>query len=287
MSRAELKPVADKMGIALADFSKGQSVSHKAALLNKRFTIAHGVLESDGLVSLPKLKTHPLTRLTGAIKNQFGCIPGISKGQYHMKMPDPFDFGTMLVDLNTLIRPRLYVMDGILAMEGNGPRSGVPKPLNVLLFSNDPIALDSIACKIIDLDPGLMPTSEPGEKSGLGTYHYENIELAGDEIEQFIDKDFDVTRKPPIPYKGNRFRTFLKNQILPKPVIDKAICTNCGVCVTMCPVSPKAVDWHTSDKNEPPHHTYSRCIRCFCCQELCPEGAISIQETLPGKVFFQ
>jgi uncharacterized protein (DUF362 family)/Pyruvate/2-oxoacid:ferredoxin oxidoreductase delta subunit len=286
MRRAELKPVADELGILLADFSKGKQISHQTALLNKRFTIALGVLESDGLVSLPKLKTHPLTRLTGAIKNQFGCIPGLIKGQHHMKMPDPYDFATMLVDLNTLIRPRLYVMDGIVAMEGNGPRSGTPKQMNVLLLSHDPIALDSIACKIIDLDPALVPTSEPGEKSGLGAYRYENIEIVGDNMEQFIDKEFDVIRKPPIPYEGNRTRTFIKNRILPKPIIDIELCTNCGVCVTLCPVNPKAVDWHTGDRTRPPQHNYSTCIRCFCCQELCPEGAISIHETLLGKVFF-
>jgi ferredoxin len=156
----------------------------------------------------------------------------------------------------------------------------------VLLLSHDPIALDSIACKIIDLNPALVPTSEPGEKSGLGTYRYENIEIVGDDVEQFIDKEFDVIRKPPIPYKGNRTRTFIKNRILPRPIIDIALCNNCGVCVTLCPVNPKAVDWHTGNRSRPPQHNYNNCIRCFCCQELCPEGAISIHETLLGKVFF-
>ena len=129
MKRADLKSVADELGISLADFDKGKAVSHKEALLNKRFVIANGVLETDGLVSLPKLKTHALTRFTGAIKNQFGCIPGILKSQYHVKMPDPYDFATMLVALNTLIKPRLYVMDGIIAMVGTGPRSCNPKEL--------------------------------------------------------------------------------------------------------------------------------------------------------------
>jgi uncharacterized protein (DUF362 family)/ferredoxin len=286
MKKSELKPVADELGAVPADFSKGKSVSHKTALLNKRFTIAYGVLEADGLISLPKLKTHPLTRLTGAIKNQFGCIPGIIKGQYHMKMPDPYDFATMLVDLNTLLRPRLYIMDGITAMEGNGPRSGLPKQLNVLLLSHDPIALDSIACKIINLDPTFVPTSEPGEKSGLGTYRYENIELVGDDIEQFINREFDVIRKPPIHSSSGRMKTFIKNQLCPRPVIDRTRCTNCGVCVTMCPVSPKALNWHDDNRTIPPQYNYSNCIRCFCCQELCPEGAISIHETLPGRILF-
>ncbi len=143
----------------------------------KKFVIANGVLDSDGLVSLPKLKTHGLVRFTGAAKNQFGRVPGLLKNQYHVKLPDPYDFATMLVDLNTLIRPRLYIIDGIMAMEGNGPRSGNLKQLNVLLLSSDPIALDATASRIIHLDPEILPTSKPGEESGLGTYHAENITI--------------------------------------------------------------------------------------------------------------
>ena len=287
MKRAGLKQVADELGIRLADFDDGKVVSHKEALLNKRFVIANGVLESDGLVSLPKLKTHALTRFTGAIKNQFGCVPGLLKSEYHVKMPDPYDFATMLVDLNTLIRPRLYIMDGVIAMEGNGPRSGKPKKLGVLLFSSDPVALDSIACKIIDLNPAFLPTSKPGEKAGLGTYHYDNIEVVGEKIGVFVDKDFEVIRKPPVSSTSGRMRTFIKNRVCPRPTIDKIICNNCGICIEMCPVSPKAVNWHIGDESKPPTFKYGHCIRCYCCQESCPEGAIAEQNTLLGKVFFR
>jgi uncharacterized protein (DUF362 family) len=287
MKRAKLKQVADELGIMLADFDRGRHVTHDSALLNKRFVLANGVLESDGLISLPKLKTHGLTRFTGAIKNQFGCVPGIRKGQFHVKMADPYEFATMLVDLNTLIKPRLYIMDGIMAMEGNGPRSGKPKKLGVLLFSNDPVAMDAIACKIINLDPIFVPTSKPGEMAGLGTYHYENIEVIGEDVETFIDKNFEVVRKPPVAISSGRIRAFIRNQICPKPTIDKIICTNCGTCVIHCPVNPKAVNWHTGDESIPPTYKYDSCIRCYCCQELCPEGAVSVRETILSRAFFR
>jgi len=286
MKKAKLKHIADELGIRLADFDKGKDVTHREALLIKRFVIANGVLESDGLISLPKLKTHGLTRFTGAIKNQFGCVPGLLKSQHHVKMADPYDFATMLVDLNTLIKPRLYIMDGIVAMEGNGPRSGKPRQLGVLLFSSDPVALDSVACKIIDLNPAFVPTSEPGERAGLGTYHYENIEVIGENIEAFIDKDFEVIRKPPVSAPSGLMRTFVRNRICPRPIIDKTICTNCGTCVRLCPVTPKAVNWHAGDESKPPTFKYDRCIRCYCCQELCPEGAVTIRDTLLGRIFF-
>ncbi len=287
LKRAGFKQVGDELGFNLADFDSGRPVSHKDALLVKKFIIANGVLDSDGLVSLPKLKTHGLVRFTGAVKNQFGCIPGLLKSQYHVKLPDVFDFATMLIDLNTLIRPRLYIMDGIVAMEGNGPRNGKLKQLNVLLLSSDPIALDATACRIIDLDPEIVPTSKPGEKAGLGTYHAENIELLGGNIESFLDPSFEVNRTPPMPSSGGRFRALIKNRITQRPVIDRTKCTICGTCVRMCPVEPKAVDWYKGDKSEPPKHNYDRCIRCYCCQETCPKGAIFIHSPLLGRVLFR
>jgi uncharacterized protein (DUF362 family)/NAD-dependent dihydropyrimidine dehydrogenase PreA subunit len=276
MRRAGYKQAADEMGFVIADFDAGRAVTHKNALLVKNFTVANGVLDSDGLVSLPKLKTHGLSRMTGAIKNQFGCIPGLIKSQYHVKLPDPYDFCTMLVDINTFIRPRLCVMDGIMAMEGNGPRGGDPRRLNVLLFSTDPVAIDAVACRIINLNPEIVPTSRPGEKSGLGTYHNERIELLGDNLESFITPDFKVVRSAPISCSSGGLMNFVKNRICEKPVINRVKCTVCGTCVRMCPVDPKAVDWHSRDKSKPPSYKYDRCIRCFCCQEVCPEGAISV-----------
>ncbi|MFC1920539.1 DUF362 domain-containing protein [Chloroflexota bacterium] len=284
LRRSGLKKVGDELGFILADFDSGRPVSHEDALLVKQFIIANGVLDSDGLVSLPRLKTHGFMRFTGAVKNQFGCVPGLLKSQYHVKLPDPYDFATMLVDLNTLIRPRLYIMDGIMGMEGNGPRSGKLKRLNVLLLSSDPVALDATACRIIDLDPEIVPTSIPGEKAGLGTYHSENIELMGELIESFFDSSFDVNRAFVIQGSASPFKNFLKNRITPKPVIDKTKCTSCGTCVKMCPVEPKAVDWNRGDKSRPPTHDYSRCIRCYCCQEICPEGAIFIVSPLLARV---
>ena len=287
LRRSGLKQAGDEAGFQVADFDHGREVSHPKALLAKKITIANGILDADGVVSLPKLKTHGLTRFTGAIKNQFGCVPGFLKGQFHVKMPDPYAFSTMLVDLNTFIRPRLYVMDAIVGMEGNGPRSGKTRQIGVLLLSTDPVALDAVACKLIDLNPELVPTSKPGEQSGLGTYHYENIEILGEPIEPLIVKDFQVVRKAVPPATSGAIRTFLKNRGTPRPVIDPAKCTACGTCIKMCPVGPTALDWMQLETGKIPKHNYSQCIRCYCCQEMCPEGAITVKTPLLGRLFFR
>ena len=144
--------VAEQMNIPLADFRAGREAHYPEGKQNKKFVIANAVLDSDGVISLPKMKTHAFQRVTGAVKNQFGCIPGALKGEFHVKVPDATDFARMLIDLNSFVHPRLYVMDGIMAMEGNGPRGGDPRQMNVLLFSRDPIAMDATMCRMVSSD---------------------------------------------------------------------------------------------------------------------------------------
>lgn len=282
--KAGLMAVAENLGLTLADFSSGEEIFFKDGRQNKKFVIAKGVLDSDGVISLPKLKTHGLERLTGCIKNQFGCIPGMLKGEYHVKLPDATDFAKMLVDLNRFVNPRLYIMDGIRAMEGNGPRGGTPVNMNVLLFSEDPVALDATVCRLIDLNPEYVPTTRFGMESGAGTYLEEEIELLGDDIAGFKTNAFDVKRKPVRPFKQKGFYRFLNNRLVEKPYIATERCTQCGTCVHVCPANPKAVNWPEGDKSKVPVYTYDDCIRCYCCQELCPESAVMLKKPLLRKI---
>ena len=275
--KAGIAAVAAELQIELADFQKGEEVLFPAGLQNKKFVIARGVLASDGLISLPKLKTHGLTRMTGCVKNQFGCIPGMLKGEYHVKLPDLNHFAQMLVDLNKLLQPRLFIMDGVMAMEGNGPRGGRPKRMNVLLFSNDPIALDATVCRMVGLQPESIPTLVLGMKAGLGSYLESDIEIVGDALETFYTETFEVKRGTDANLKKIPQSSLLKNLILPKPYIIQAGCVKCGVCIKVCPVTPKVLDWPQGDNTQTPVYDYSRCIRCYCCQELCPESTIEIK----------
>jgi uncharacterized protein (DUF362 family)/Pyruvate/2-oxoacid:ferredoxin oxidoreductase delta subunit len=276
--RTGLATAAQELNIPLADFKNGQEIRFREGKQNKVFSIANAVLESDGVISLPKMKTHGFQRFTGAVKNQFGCIPGASKGAYHVKVPDAYHFARMLVDLNTAIQPRLYILDGVEAMEGNGPRGGTPRKMNVLLFSTDPIALDATACRLMNLDPALVLTNKVGMDMGAGTFLAKDIEILGDPLEDFIAMDFDVNRAPDEPLSKSSQMQFVKNLMTSRPYIEAEKCIKCGVCVNVCPVKPKAVDWHDGNKFSPPSYKYDRCIRCYCCQELCPESAIHVKQ---------
>jgi uncharacterized protein (DUF362 family)/NAD-dependent dihydropyrimidine dehydrogenase PreA subunit len=276
--------VADEEGIAWADFSNSRLRQFPEGNVIKKFSIAEGVAASDGLISISKLKTHALTRLTGAIKNQFGCIPGALKAEFHSVMPTVSLFSQMLVDLNLLLKPRLCIMDAVIAMEGNGPRNGKGRKMNLLLLSTDPVALDATACRLINLDPELVETLVYGEKFGLGTMI--GIDHVGDPIEDFVVLDFDVNRSPQKTTTGTSFlsTSFLRRFSAPRPTIKPEVCTKCGRCVEVCPAQPKALSWSGEEKTVPPVYDYAKCIRCYCCQELCPFNAIYVKVPPLGKL---
>ncbi len=276
-ARCGIMRAAEELGVPLADFVNSVQVSFPEALLLKQMHLAAGAVQADGIISLPKMKTHALTLLTGAIKNQFGCVPGLLKNEFHVKMPDIRRFSQVLVDINRFLRPRLYIMDGIQAMSGNGPRGGNAFPMNVLLFASDPVALDAVFCKLTGIDPEWIPVMKIAEESGLGTYQWQAIEIMGDDILPLIRADFPVKRFP-IEQFGSPgpFPPHLKQWLSAFPVINRRLCQHCGYCISQCPVSPKALKWACSKDRKTPVYNYSRCIRCYCCQEICPTQAISV-----------
>ena len=265
--------IAASLDIPLADFLHERKVKTDS----QEFFIANGALDCDGIISLPKLKTQGFLKLTGAVKNQMGCIPGRRKGAYHSQLQRPADFARMLIDLNKFLNPRLYIMDGIMAMEGNGPMNGDPKKMNLLLLSPDPVALDATVCRLVDVNPEYSYTVSLGMKAGHGTYKSSEITLLGDPLESFIARDFNINRNPISNIRGEGVFSFDNDAGVSRPYIADENCRRCGICIDICPISPKAVDWKDNDRTRPPAHDYSRCIRCFCCQEMCPHGAIVIQ----------
>ncbi|MDC7286173.1 DUF362 domain-containing protein [Blautia schinkii] len=272
-----------KYDIPVVDFSQGVRVEYPQGVQAKDFVIPKELLESDCVISLCKMKTHALERITGAVKNSYGFIYGLHKAKGHTVYPSADSFARMLVDLNQYVKPRLYVMDGIVAMEGNGPGSGDPVPMRVMLLSTDPVALDSVYCRLVNLKPELVPTNYHGERMGLGVWQEENIELftpsgeitMQDAVQQFGKPDFNVDRSP---MRSNIWTRAAKalNIFQKKPRIIKDKCIRCGICVKSCPVPGKAVDFKNG-KGNPPVYDYKKCIRCFCCQEMCPERAIDVR----------
>ncbi len=273
----------EKLGISAVDFSQGVHVAYPQGIQAKVFVIPKELKESDCVISLCKMKTHALERITGAVKNSYGFIYGLHKAKGHTRYPSADSFARMLVDLNLYVKPRLYVMDGIVAMEGNGPGSGDPVKMGVMLLSKDPVALDSVFCSLVHLKPQMVPTNYHGEKMGLGVWRKEDIQLLTPEGEISLEKAvktygntaFRVDRRPIRRGLWERMAKAL-NIFQKKPYIDKSLCIGCGICVKSCPVPGKAVNFKNG-KGKPPVYDYKKCIRCFCCQEMCPKKAIKVK----------
>jgi NAD-dependent dihydropyrimidine dehydrogenase PreA subunit len=155
--------------------------------------------------------------------------------------------------------------------------------MNVLLLSEDPVALDSVFCSLIHLKPQMVPTNFHGEKMGLGSWKSECIELLTPEGEISIEEavrrygnpDFRVDRRAVRNGTWERLAKAL-NIFQKKPYIDEKKCIRCGICVESCPVQGKAVNFKNG-RTKPPVYDYKKCIRCFCCQEMCPKKAIRVK----------
>lgn len=280
---------AQALDIPLADFMHGIKTPAPDGLISKHFIIAGGVLEADAIINVCKMKTHALERVTGAVKNLYGCVQGFNKGAGHAKYPDAIRFARMLADLNKLLKPRLHIMDGIVAMEGNGPSSGTPVEMKVLLFSADPVALDSVFCRLVNLSQALVPTNVAGEQAGIGVWREDDIEILTPEgkitfrqvSELYGKADFQV-------FRGSSAKGYMQrlSSLVPalreRPVADPNLCIRCGMCVESCPVEGKAI-FLDKKQDKAPRYDYKKCIRCYCCQEMCPAKAISVWRPIKQK----
>jgi ferredoxin len=181
------------------------------------------------------------------------------------------------------LRPRLHVMDGIVAMEGNGPRSGDARPMKVLILSADPVAVDATFCRLVAMEPTYIPTIRAGYEVGLGRFDAAEIAYVGDDLESMIDPSFRLVRKPVYANASYAHYRWLKSALLPKPAIDASRCVRCGMCVEACPVPGKALRFENG-RRAPPVYDHARCIRCYCCQEMCPHQAIGTRTPLLGRL---
>jgi uncharacterized protein (DUF362 family)/ferredoxin len=274
-------------GACLTPMTEEVRVDFPEGMTEKEFWFAREVTEADAIINVCKMKTHALMRITGAVKNLFGLLCGTRKAREHMRFPNDGLFARMLVDIHRCVKPRLHIMDAIVAMEGNGPGAGTPKPMNLLLFSADPVALDAVFCALIHVDPETVQTNVQGEAMGLGTWQEDQIELLlakPDETgapvpmslrafsDAYGDPHFDVMRDKASSLLARSLS--MLSAFSHRPYIDAKRCVHCGICVMHCPVPGKALSFRNG-KDQPPVYDRKKCIRCYCCQEMCPQKAIT------------
>lgn len=263
--------VAEEEGAIIKNFDREGvfEVQPHGKFKDKMF-LARPLVDADVVINVPKLKTHSANIYTGAVKNVFGCIPGLRKAMYHKMAPDKEDFGEIIADIHEGAKFHLHIMDGIISMQGEGPTAGTVYNSNKILMSTDPLALDAIAANMLGMTIDDIPILSAAKKRKLGQYNLDEIEIDGDydyipHLKGFkLPKNFRSTKR-----NSNsvvKVIDFFKT----KPEVNKKKCRQCNMCVESCPV--KAIDAKTKKID------YNKCIECMCCHELCMHKAVELKK---------
>ena len=278
---AGLDKVAEELGVEL-NFDTGyRSVPNPGGRMIKRFNIINPALDADAIVSVSKMKTHLLTYMTGGTKNLFGVLPGMEKPTFHGRLPDPDDFSMMLVDLNVLVKPKLQVMDAVMAMEGDGPAGGEMRKVGAVLASGDFSAIDVAACRIMAIDPAAVGTIKAAIERGLIQGNFSDISFVGEDFEKLIVRDFKKpqTYLKPQPKQGKGWHILgnMAKAYALRPEIIKDKCIGCEECERICPRQAIVM------KDKKARISYDKCIRCYSCHETCANDAISLGKSRAGR----
>lgn len=239
-----------------------------------RIEIAREAMEADVIINLPKLKTHVGMLLSLGVKNLFGCIVGLRKPQWHLKSgADREMFARLLVQIFKVVNPDITIVDGISALEGQGPgKSGSPRHLGIIAGSRDAVAVDMTVCSVLGIEPDELPTHKAARQLGLVS---KEIYIRGDFN---IVHNFRLPQIESLTLGPKPFHSFMRKHLLQRPEVDNQLCRMCGECMQYCPA--KAI----TQNNNALQFDYDGCIRCYCCIEICPHGALRSAATLPGRI---
>ncbi|NIM90095.1 MAG: DUF362 domain-containing protein [Candidatus Aminicenantes bacterium] len=279
---SDYRQACEELGVLLINLKeKGfKEVEFQGRLLDKVY-LSQACLEADYIINLPKLKTHSFTIYTGAVKNMYGIIPYGLRLKYHRQYIRNDDFSQMLVDVLSCAPPQLNIMDGIMAMEGEGPSAGNLRKTGLILASPDAVALDAVATKIMSLNPLDIFTTYYAHNRGLGMGRIEGIEVVGETIPDVQVKNFKHSaiavglfrRKLP-----SFLYAYFQEQLVLIPRIKKEKCTACLECIEICPMEALQLHQDTAVLNR------RKCIYCMCCHEVCRYNSIELKKRFIGRI---
>jgi uncharacterized protein (DUF362 family)/Pyruvate/2-oxoacid:ferredoxin oxidoreductase delta subunit len=303
--------VAEEEGVELVSFETAGSFEHPARnKFTKTLRFTNVINEVDGIINVPKLKTHSLMYLTAAVKNFFGTIPGLVKGEYHKLAPLPQDFAAVLGDIYAYVKPkvRLSIVDAVVSMDGPGPSDGNLKDTCFLAGSSDACAIDVVMMEMLGGDFNQNHLIKILKEQNLGETDISKIELTGNLEKNLNSFVFPSSAHPTVEQaetlpKGaqkinfsfpntkllnmlplpKKFISFIGRFVWVKPYVKPAVCVRCLLCLKSCPV--KAIEISKSTKK--PSVIKSKCISCYCCHEFCQYHAIGFKFSLLARFFIK
>ncbi|MCK5506789.1 MAG: DUF362 domain-containing protein [Thermodesulfovibrionia bacterium] len=257
--------------VTIREFTGSRSVKVNTPFHN--IELAAEAIDADLIVNLPKLKTHSQMMLTLGVKNLFGCIVGMQKAQWHYRAGVDIDkFAHLFIEIYRALKPSVTIIDGILAMEGQGPGTrGTPRHLGVLMGSEAAMALDHTVAKMLGINPLSVPLNRIAMKEGL----IGDIEINGTIPEV---NNYALPEMTDLLFGPKYLHRFMRKHLTRRPVEERDQCEMCHECISHCPVN--AID----ERRNHLHFDYDTCIRCYCCVELCPHGAMKSTQPFAGRV---
>lgn len=251
---------------------RGEAIDHSV--------VSRRVLLCDRLINMPVMKTHLQTTVTLGLKNLKGAVVGKQKHIIHLS---GLDEG--IVDLNTVIRSDLTILDGIVGMEGvGGPTNGRAVRMDVIVASDNVVEADSAGVRVMGGDPEKVDHLRMAHERGIGAL--DGFDIAGDRLREVAGKRelprnpklnkilitgmmlkaWNAVRTPAMKLVGGE--TVERRLRIGDVVIDTDACDGCRQCLPACPVGALTYGERLICDRE-------KCIQCFCCAEVCPSGALS------------
>ncbi len=269
---SKLAYLADKYDAVLAPFEEEplRRVRAKRPGASDLF-IPEIIFEVDRVVNVPKLKTHGGLRLSGALKNMFGCLPGGQKQRLHMSTRNNYELSDIFLDINLMVKPDLTIMDAVVSLDGGPSAIGKPVKTSAILASRNAAAVDVAACRIIGYSPEDISTLLCARQRKI-IDSFKEIEVLGD-IKPAIFHGIITGEE--LPKKEDSI--FVRHTYV-DPAINWNRCTNCGWCILACPADAIA------PAGDAPEILMEKCCRCYYCFSFCPEKAIGVQSSLMNKL---
>lgn len=257
--------VMKRIGLGITSFDHRIIKENDGISPYRSFVLGEDPRSYDMVINMPKFKSHTMMGLTLGVKNTFGFIPAKEKARWHLRAgKDRLLFAAVLIDVHNIVKPSLTFLDGIIGMDGEGPSSGRARPFGLVAMCRDAYVLDRAVEGLVGLK-SLLPVSRVAQKHGL-IRDCEKRDFGTPEIGEFA-----MARVTDTDWALPDFaKKILRNVFVKKPKLRRELCKGCGLCVEVCPAAAVAVSGGVVEFD------YRACIRCYCCQEMCPQGSIKV-----------
>jgi uncharacterized protein (DUF362 family)/Pyruvate/2-oxoacid:ferredoxin oxidoreductase delta subunit len=298
-SRLRINALVERLGVKFLDlnYCKGSPVTFSN---HKKAEVAKDCLDADLFINLPKLKMHHEVGISVCLKNMIGCLVGQgNKKKTHLSL------ARNIVYLNKYLKPHLHIVDGLIAMEGNGPSDGIPVKMDTIIAGTDPYLIDMVCAELVGMDYRKVTYLKVAEELGILTEEHKET-LKKIDIETFkkdllkpdvplmlkivcnpyLQKYFQALRHAPGLYTlcntkfvGNLFlklgirqEHFIEEEMdIKRIVFDRNKCQpGCSKCKDYCPLGLDVIKVLAEQD-------YSSCIKCLYCYMVCPADAIEIE----------